>query len=237
MPKILNRCLAEFTGTVFLVLFGCGTAVTTGCKDNAGIIATALAFGLTIVAMAYSIGNVSGCHINTAVSLSMLLTSKINPHEFFFYVLSQIIGSFVGAALLGFFFGSFQNLGGNQTQKILIDKYGDGGSLGVAFVIELILTFVFISTILGVTSKEKNQLVVGVVIGLTCTLIHLLGIPLTGTSINPARSLGPAVLQAAIEGNNKPIEQIWIFIIAPLIGSLSASVLYPLLDNSSEHEE
>lgn len=231
----LKKCLAEFVGTAVLVIIGCGVAVATGCSDNGGIVATALAFGLVIVAMAYSIGNVSGCHINPAVSLAMAINKKITWREFALYVCSQVLGAIVGAAVVGLFFGSFANLGGNAVQQAVVDAYPNGGYLAVGLVVEIVLTFVFVLAILGVTSRTDNKAVTGVVIGLTLTLVHLLGIRLTGTSVNPARSIGPALLQM-IGGEFQAIKEIWVFIVGPFVGSALAAVLYSFLDKPSAPE-
>ncbi len=225
----MKKCIAEFIGTLVLVVFGCGVAVATGCVSNDGLVATALAFGLVIVAMAYSIGNISGCHINPAVSLSMLLSKKMTGKDFISYVISQILGAVAGAAIVGLFFGSFENLGGNAAQGVLVAAYGDTGALFAALAVEVVLTFVFVLAILGVTAKQENKAVTGVVIGLALTLVHLLGIRLTGTSVNPARSVGPALLQM-IGGDFTAISQIWIFIVGPLVGAAIAAVVYNLLD-------
>lgn len=224
-----KKCIAEFIGTMILVVFGCGVAVATGCINNDGIIATALAFGLVIVAMAYSIGNISGCHINPAVSLAMLINKKITGKEFVGYVVSQTLGATVGAAVVGLFFGSFVNLGGNAAQAALTIAYGDAGALFAALAVEIVLTFAFVLAIMGVTSKSENGAVTGVVIGLTLTLVHLLGIRLTGTSVNPARSVGPAILQM-VGGDSTAISQIWIFIVGPLVGAALAAVVYKYLE-------
>lgn len=209
----MKKYICELVGTFVLTLVGCGVAVVTG----ANVVATSLAFGLTIVAMAYSIGNVSGCHVNPAVSLSMLMTKKISVKEFVFYVIAQIIGAILAAAVLGVLLSSFKSLGANT--------YGAEGQLatnvGIALLVEVILTFIFITAILGVTSKKENTAVVGIVIGLTLTLVHLLGISFTGTSVNPARSLGPAIFVGGTA-----LKQVWVFIVAPLVGSLLASVFY-----------
>lgn len=209
----MKKYICELVGTFVLTLVGCGVAVVTG----ANVVATSLAFGLTIVAMAYSIGNVSGCHINPAVSLSMLMTKKISVKEFVFYVIAQVIGAILAAAVLGVLLSSFKSLGANT--------YGAEGQLatnvGIALLVEVILTFIFITAILGVTSKKENTAVVGIVIGLTLTLVHLLGISFTGTSVNPARSLGPAIFVGGTA-----LKQVWVFIVAPLVGSLLASVFY-----------
>ena len=209
----MKKYICELVGTFVLTLVGCGVAVVTG----ANVVATSLAFGLTIVAMAYSIGNVSGCHINPAVSLSMLMTKKISVKEFVFYVIAQVIGAILAAAVLGVLLSSFKSLGANT--------YGAERQLatnvGIALLVEEILTFIFITAILGVTSKKENTAVVGIVIGLTLTLVHLLGISFTGTSVNPARSLGPAIFVGGTA-----LKQVWVFIVAPLVGSLLASVFY-----------
>ncbi len=230
---MLKKCIAEAIGTFVLVVFGCGVAVATGCTGNDGIVATALAFGLVIVAMAYSIGNISGCHINPAVSTAMLVSGKMTAREYAGYVVSQILGAIAGAAVVGLFFGSFTNLGGNAVQSALVTAYGDTGSLFVGLVVEIVLTFAFVLAILGVTSKTENKAVTGVVIGLALTLVHLLGIRLTGTSVNPARSLGPALLQM-IGGDFTAISQIWIFLLGPILGAVLAAVLYRFLDGKKQ---
>ena len=231
--SLTKKCVAEFVGTRILVVFGCGVAVATGCVGNDGIVATALAFGLVIVAMAYSIGNISGCHINPAVSLAMLIGKKMTAKEFVGYIISQVLGAIVGAAIVGLFFGSFENLGGNAVQPALTAAYGDTGALFVGLVVEIVLTFAFVLAILGVTSKTDNKAVTGIVIGLSLTLVHLLGIRLTGTSVNPARSLGPALLQM-IGGDFTAISQIWIFIVGPLLGAAVAAILYGYLDKDDK---
>lgn len=209
----MKKYIAEFVGTLVLVLVACGVAVVT----NANIIATSLAFGLVIVAMAYSIGNVSGCHINPAVSLAMLITKKMDKKDFVGYVVAQVAGATIGAGILGFLLNSFDALGANG--------YGATGQLAtsllIAIVIEIILTFIFVTAILGVTSKTENGSIAGLVIGGTLTLVHLIGIPFTGTSVNPARSFGPALLQGG-----DALTQSWVFIVAPLIGALLAALFY-----------
>ena len=229
--KNLKVYLAEVIGTCALTLVACGVAVWTGVNA----VATSLAFGLVIVAMAYSIGNVSGCHINPAVSLAMLLQKKITLGEFFGYVLSQIVGAFLGSLLLGLFLGSYQNLGGNAVQPLLNAQYSDFFAQIIALLVEVVLTFIFVLAILGVTSKEENGKVAGLVIGGALTLVHLLGLGFTGTSVNPARSLAPAVLQA-FAGQTTSIAQIWIFIVGPLLGAVLAALVAKLLFNKKEAE-
>lgn len=209
----MKKYISEFVGTLVLVLIGCGTAVIT----SGNLIVTPIAFGLVIVAMAYSIGNVSGCHINPAVSLAMLITKKMDIKDFIGYIISQLLGALAGAALLGYLLNSFENLGANG--------YGATGQLATnpinALIIETILTFIFITVILAVTSKKENSTVAGIVIGLTLTLIHIIGIPFTGTSVNPARSLMPALLQ-----KTSAIPQVWVFVLAPLLGATLAALFY-----------
>jgi aquaporin Z len=209
---------AESFGTFVLVLFGCGAAVISG-----SLIAAAIAFGLVIVAMAYSIGGISGCHINPAVSLAMLLQKKLSLKDFGFYVLFQIIGAFLGSLVLMLILNSNLNLGANAVNENFIGAQGTMGVL-VGLLVEVILTFVFIFAILGVTDKAENKLIAGLVIGLTLTLVHILGINLTGTSVNPARSIAPAILQGGIALN-----QLWIFIVGPLLGSALATCTYRCL--------
>ena len=207
----MRKYICEFVGTFALTFFACGVAVTVGCDTPAGVIATALAFGLVIVAMAYSIGNVSGCHINPAVSLAMLLNKKMTVEDFVGYVIAQVLGAFAGSAMLGYVLGDFSKLGAN----------GFSESAFLAIVVEVVLTFFFVLAILGVTSKKENGHVTGIVIGLSLVLVHLLGIGLTGTSVNPARSLAPAILQGGLA-----TRQVWVFIIAPLIGGALAALFH-----------
>lgn len=211
--------LAEFVGTFVLVAFGCGVAVASGVD----LVATSLAFGLAIVAMAYSIGNISGCHVNPAVSLAMYLTKKLSLKDFGFYVLAQVLGALLGSLVLMVFFGSDAALGANSVANLSGATFTLNLLLGLF--IEIVLTFVFIYAILGVTSKTDNKLVVGLVIGLTLTLVHLLGVHLTGTSVNPARSLAPALLQ----DGGSTLNQIWVFIVGPLAGSVLAVLTHKCL--------
>ena len=224
----LRKYLAEIIGTFVLVFFGCGTAIVTGCSEKipvaGGYILTALAFGLVIVAMAYSIGNISGCHINPAVSLAMFVNKKMSLQDMLLYWCSQVVGACAGALLLTVFFHpddsgfSCNGLFENDVAK--------------SFVIEGVLTFVFILAILGVTSKVANANVAGLVIGLTLTLVHILGIGFTGTSVNPARSVGPALFKGG-----KYLENVWVFIVAPLVGAAFAAIIYRFLDPSSVTSE
>ncbi len=221
-----RKLVAEFIGTFVLVLVACGTAIATGCGTTEGgiaaYLATAVAFGLVIVAMAYSIGNISGCHINPAVSIAMYVSKKMSANEFVGYVIAQILGAFFGAVMLGVMFGFDCGFGANAVDP---QKF----SVGIGFVAEILLTFVFVLTILGVTSREAHSKVAGLVIGAALTLVHLLGIGITGTSVNPARSLGPAVF-----AGGRALEQIWVFLLAPLVGGVLAALIWIVLDQKEE---
>ncbi len=234
----IKKYVAEFIGTMVLVTLGCGTAMLVGCnaEHGGGYILTALAFGLVIVGMAYCVGNISGCHINPAVSLSVLISGGIKVKEFVGYIISQCLGALGGSALLFCIF--------NLADKT--DMTGGLGSNGLAGVgdsaiagllVEIVLTFVFVLTILGVTSKKENHgSFAGIVIGFTLVLVHILGIGLTGTSVNPARSIGPAII-AAIDGNTSPIKCVWVFIVGPLVGAALAAVVYKFLSSDKADAE
>lgn len=222
----LKKYLAEFIGTFVLVLFACGTAAMTGCSTtefNAAYLMTALAFGLVIVAMAYSIGNVSGCHINPAVSIAMLVSGKMTFLDFLGYVAAQFLGGIAGAATLMGLIGTERGLGANGLFE---------GDVWKSLLIEIILTFVFVLAILGVTSKVENGKVAGLVIGLTLTLVHLFGIAFTGTSVNPARSFGPALFVGG-----EAFSSVWVFIVAPLVGGVLAAVVYGFIDSVKKEKE
>ena len=226
----MKKYIAECIGTMVLVVFGCGTAVAVGCDPAAGsgYILTALAFGLVIVAMAYSIGNISGCHINPAVSLAMLIRKQLTGREFLGYVVSQIVGAILGTCILAIIFkaGGVEDMTGGFGSNGLA---GVNGSALAGLIVEIVLTFIFVLAIVGVTSKVENGAVAGVVIGLTLVLVHILGIGLTGTSVNPARSFGPALV-AAISGNADPIKDLWVFIVGPLVGAAIAACTYKFLE-------
>ena len=209
---------AEFIGTFVLTFMGCGSAIFLGADTGGGHLAVAFAFGLSIVAMAYAIGGVSGCHINPAVSFSMLLDKRLSVTEFIGYVVSQVLGAVVAASLLAMLvsFGISDMTGGLGTNGLPM-----AGGVGAALIIEVVLTFIFILTILCVTANEKMASVAGIVIGLTLTFVHIVGIPLTGTSVNPARSLGPALFAGGAALSN-----VWVFIVAPLVGAGLAVLVY-----------
>jgi len=234
----MKKYIAEFIGTLVLVLLGCGTAMLVGCDAvlGGGYILTAFAFGLVIVAMAYSIGNISGCHINPAVSLGVFISGGMKLKEMFCYWISQCLGALAGAGLLAAIFEPAK-------LKDMTGGYGTNGlggvkdCIGTGLLVEFLLTFVFVIAILGVTSKKGNHgSFAGLVIGFTLVLVHILGIGLTGTSVNPARSLGPAIVNAFIN-DTKALEVVWVFWVGPLAGAAIAALVYKYLESDDKKEE
>jgi len=214
----LQKYFAELVGTAVLVFMGCGSAVFLGAGVPGGHLAVALAFGLSIVAMAYVIGNVSGCHVNPAVSLAALIDRRISGVDFVGYVVSQVIGGFLGAGLLKL----LSVLAGiDKTGALGTNAVAGAGGISGAFLVEVVLTFIFVLTILGVTADSGKSSVAGIVIGLTLTFVHIVGIPLTGTSVNPARSIGPALF-----AGGQALTDLWVFILAPLVGAALAALVY-----------
>ena len=231
----MKKYFAEAIGTAVLVLMGCGTAMLVGCDSDVGCgyILTALAFGLAIVAEAYCIGNISGCHVNPAVSLAVLLSGGMSVKDFVGYVIAQVIGAFVGSGILAavFSLGSVPDMTGGFGANSLA---GVSDNIVAGLIVEIVLTFIFVLTILGVTSKKAGHgSFGGLIIGLTLTFVHILGIGLTGTSVNPARSIAPAVF-ALVSGNPEPITSLWVFIIAPLVGAFLATLTYKTLSSGSQ---
>ncbi|MGN0174627.1 MAG: MIP family channel protein [Methanobrevibacter sp.] len=219
----MKRYISELIGTMVLVLFGCGSAAIAGSVlGNVGI---ALAFGLSIVAMAYVIGDISGCHINPAVSIGMWIDGRLETKDLFMYIVFQCIGAIIGIGLLAVIINSAPTLGGYTATGLGQNGFGAASSVGLnvtgAIIVEIILTFVFVFTVLGVTKKAENGAVAGIVIGLTLAFVHIMGIPLTGTSVNPARSIAPALF---IGG--QALQQVWVFIVAPIIGAIIAGTLF-----------
>ncbi|PEV96092.1 aquaporin [Bacillus cereus] len=221
---MIKKAIAECIGTFVLVLFGTGTAVIGGGVEGIGILGIAMAFGLSIVAMAYSIGTISGCHVNPAVSIAMFINKRMTAEELAYYVMAQILGALLGTVTLVTILKSsgmtLNNLGQNS--------FGNLGASG-SFLVEFVLTFVFILVIVAVTGKKGNANLAGIVIGLTLVLVHLLGISLTGTSVNPARSLAPALF-----AGGEAISQLWVFIIAPILGGIAAAIVGKSLLNTEK---
>lgn len=229
----MKKPIAEFIGTFTLVFFGCGAAVIAGMGHGPtaiDVLGIAFAFGLAIVAMAYGIGPVSGCHVNPAVSFGVLVAGRMTTTDFFAYVVAQVLGAIVGAAAL------YLILSGKMNAEWHVGSHGSLGQNGwgpgylgeydiiSAFTFEVIATFIFLVTILGVTQKAAPSHLAGLAIGLTLTMIHIVGINVTGVSVNPARSLGPALVGVGI--NPGALAQVWLFIVAPLIGAAIAGVLF-----------
>jgi aquaporin Z len=218
--KLSYRLFAEFIGTLALVLIGCGSAVLAG--DKVGFLGISFAFGLTVTCMAYAVGGISGGHFNPAVTLAMVLLKKNSVMEGAYYVLAQIVGAFTGSGIL--------LLISNQVKdKLSLGQNVTGANYNTtqAFIAELVFTFLFIYVIIGVTSSYSHNKFAGIAIGFMLVLAHICLIPVTGTSVNPARSLAPALLVGG-----EALSQLWIFIIAPLLGSALA-VLASLIFTSN----
>ena len=223
-----RKLVAEALGTACLVFFAVGTATltfgfgVTGASGSAGVVATALAFGIVLLVLAYALGPISGCHINPAVTLGFLLARRIPLHQAIGYWVAQLVGALVGAALLR---GLFATAPGYSSSEVGLgtNGYGSASTIGVALggalLAEVVLTFLFVFVVLAVTRKAAWPQLGGVAIGLALTVVHLIGIPLTGTSVNPARSLAPAVLVGGTA-----LEQVWLFVLAPLAGGALAAL-------------
>jgi len=224
----MKKLLAELIGTFALVLFGCGAAVVSGISTTGpsgiGLLGISFAFGLAVVAMAYAIGGITGCHINPAITVAMLVAGKIKTGEAVNYIIGQMLGATLGAAVLyvilkgapGFEMGEWA-LGSNGWGEGYLGAY----NMTSAFVTEAVLTFLFLFVIFATTSKWGNGTMAGLAIGLTLVLIHLVAIPITGTSVNPARSFGPAIF-----AQGKALTQLWLFIAAPIVGAVLAALVW-----------
>lgn len=225
-----KKYIAELVGTFILVLIGCGTAVFSG--QYAGVVGISFAFGLPLLALVYAIGGISGCHVNPAVSLSMLASGKMKAKDAAFYIVAQCIGAIAAAATLyAIAIGSAQY----SLAAAGLGENGYGGasaagfSMTSAFIAEMLLTFIFVLVIHGATSKKAPKGFAGLSIGLSLVFIHLVGIPITGTSVNPARSLGPAVI-VGVFADATALSQLWLFWAAPIIGGLLAAVVWKLIE-------
>lgn len=224
----MKKNLAEFIGTFCLVLFGCGAAVVSGISATGpagiGLLGISLAFGVAVVVMAYAIGPISGCHINPAITISMVVGGKMSIGEAVGYIISQFLGATAAAGTLyaiqggmpGFSMGEWA-LGSNGWGEGYLGAY----SMQSAFIAEAVLTFLFLFVIFATTSKWGNSTMAGLAIGLTLVLIHLVAIPITGTSVNPARSFGPAIF-----AGGKAMQQLWLFIVAPIVGGVLAALVW-----------
>jgi aquaporin Z len=235
--SLFKKGIAECIGTFVLVFAACGVAAIT----NGNLVATAMAFGLVIVAMAYTIGRISGCHINPAVSIAFLIKKKLTVKEFLLYVCAQVLGGFVGALLI---FGIFKmNTGsvaglGDASNYTLTGEL-KAGPIFAAIIAEVVLTCIFVFVILHVTDEKSEKVsgkLAGLIIGFTLVLVHLIGIGLTGTSVNPARSLATAITSAIYFDSTEALKQVWIFILAPLAGGVLAAILHTLLTKGNDEE-
>jgi aquaporin Z len=214
--EFMKKSIAEAVGTFILVLFGCGTAVVAG-KDI-GVVGIAFAFGFALIAAAYGIGPISGCHINPAVSLGVWAAGRMPLTEMLGYWVGQFVGGIVGAwVLMVLVGGTSQGLGANGWGPGYLGEYG----MGAAIIFEFVATFIFLVTILGATHKAAPAGFAGLVIGIALVAIHLFGIKITGTSVNPARSLGPALLVGG-----QRLSQVWLFLVVPCAGALAAGLLF-----------
>ncbi len=213
----MSKFIAEFIGTLTLVLFGCGAAVLGG--DHVGQLGIALAFGFSIVALAYGIGPVSGCHVNPAVSLGAFVAGRMGLMQMIFYWIAQFAGALAGAAILGVIAGSTAHLGQNGWGPGYLGQY----SLQAAAVFEVVATAIFVIVILGATGAGSAPGFAGLGIGIALAVIHIVGIQITGVSVNPARSFGPAVL-----AGGQAMAQLWLFFAAPAVGALIAGLIYRL---------
>lgn len=225
-PSSIKKYVAETLGTFVLTLFGCGSAAIGGAA--LGPVGIALAFGLSIVAMAFVIGNVSGCHINPAVSLGLFMDKRLSGKDLIGYWVAQFVGGIVAAAVLALII-SLCDLGGVAATGLGCNGYDAASSIGLtavgAALVEIVLTCIFVLSVLGSTADAKTAPFAGIIIGLTLTFVHVMGIPLTGTSVNPARSFGPALVMA-FNGDATALSQVWVFIAAPLVGAALAALVW-----------
>ncbi|AKQ64907.1 Aquaporin Z [Myxococcus hansupus] len=221
--EAVRKYVAEFIGTFVLVLGGVGAAVLAG--DHIGFQGVALAFGLSLLAMVYVIGPISGCHVNPAVTLGLLLSGKMEGKDAVGYVAAQCLGAILGAGVVLLIARGMPGGYSVAAQGLATNGYGaaspDGFGMGAAFLTEVVLTFLLVLTVLGSTDARAPVGFAGLAIGLVLALIHLVGIPVTNTSVNPARSLGPALFAGAV-----PLSQLWLFIVAPLLGGATAAAVY-----------
>ncbi|MBP3289845.1 MAG: MIP family channel protein [Alistipes sp.] len=217
----MKKYLAEMIGTMVLVLMGCGSAIFFGCTEPAEVLAVAIAFGLSVVAMAYTIGGISGCHINPAITLGVWLSKRMPGKEAAGYMLFQVIGAIIGSTILY----ALTSTGAFADSTATGANSFDAPELWQAFIAEVVFTFVFVLVVLGTTDSEKGAgNLAGLAIGLTLILVHIVCIPITGTSVNPARSIGPALF-----AGGQALSQLWLFIVAPFVGAILSAVVWKCL--------
>ena len=218
----MKKYLAEMFGTMVLVLMGCGTAVSLNCTngDAASVVGTAIAFGLAVVAMAYTIGGISGCHINPAITLGVLLSGRMSGKDAGMYIVFQVIGAIIGSVILFILTSNVATLDGTGANACQ-----DGVSLIGGLLAEIFFTMVFVLVVLGTTDDKKGAgNLAGLAIGLSLILVHLACIRYTGTSVNPARSIGPAIFQGG-----DALAQLWIFIVGPFIGAALSALIWKII--------
>lgn len=228
----MKRYLAEAVGTMVLVLMGCGSAIFNagGAGSVAWVFPVACAFGLSVVAMAYTIGGVSGCHINPAITLGCLFSGRISGKDAGMYMIFQTIGAIAGSLILYILVKVFEPVGATLTGS---NGFGEG-QLVQAFIAEAVFTFVFVLVVLGTTDSKKGAgAFAGLAIGLTLILVHIVCIPITGTSVNPARSVGPAIFDA-VYGSSKALGQLWLFIVAPFAGAALSAIVWKAIGTSEK---
>jgi aquaporin Z len=238
---MVRKLVAESVGTALLVIFAVGTATLsfgfklTGSSTSAGVVTTALAFGLVLLALAYTLGPISGCHVNPAVTLGFLLSGRMAVQEAVGYWVAQFVGGIVGALVLWGVLSGSPSYSRSGT-GLGADGFGHASMVGLnatsAFAAEVVLTFLFVLVVLGATSRLGSPGFAGLAIGLALTTVHLVGIPLTGTSVNPARSLGPALIVGHLA-----LSQVWLFLTAPLVGGAIAALFYRYLFTTESHGE
>jgi aquaporin Z len=234
----MRKFLAEFFGTMILVIIAVGTATETfgfhlfGSSIAAGVATTALAFGLVLIGLVYAIGPISGCHVNPAVTMGFMASGRMKISEGIGYMVAQVAGAIAGAAVLLAMLNQIPGYN-RSIQGMGTDGYASASTVhisqGGAFLVEVVLTFIFVMVVLFATHKAAIQGAAGVAIGMTLVVVHLIGIPLTGTSVNPARSLGPALL---VGGH--PLSQVWLFIVAPLVGGIVAAAVHMVVSPSDK---
>ena len=227
----MKKYLAELIGTMVLVLLGCGSAVFAGSAPEAvatgvGTLGVAFAFGLAVIAMAYTIGNISGCHINPAITLGVFLSGRMSGKDAAMYMVFQVIGAIIGSAIIFALLSTGGHVGPTETGS---NGFAEGGMLQ-AFIAEAVFTFIFVLVVLGSTDSKKGAgNFAGLAIGLTLVLIHIVCIPITGTSVNPARSIGPAIF-----AGGTALSQLWLFIVAPFVGAALSAVCWKVINPATE---
>ncbi len=226
----MKKYLAEMVGTMVLVLMGCGVAVSLGCNPISNIpavVGTSFAFGLSVVAMAYTIGGISGCHINPAITLGVFLSGRMSAKDACGYICGQVVGAFIGSALLALLTANVDTMSGTGANDLQ-----DGVSMMGGLLAEIIFTCVFVLVVLGATAKTNGATnnFAGLAIGLSLVLVHLVCIRYTGTSVNPARSIAPAVFQGGTA-----LANLWIFIVGPLVGAACAAGIWKVIEPADEN--